>query len=655
MMRLFPALLLLSMTSAAAPARASDSPHVVVIGIDGMDPDMLTRFMDAGRMPNFRALISEGQLLPLGTSIPPQSPVAWSNFITGTDPGSHGIFDFIHRDPATYTPIFSAAEIKQPEKTLSLGDWILPLSKGGTVLLRRGEAFWETLERAGVPCTVIRVPANYPPSPTAQKTLSGMGTPDLLGSYGSFTLFTDDPEWEGAMASGGRIRLVKASDGRVTTTIEGPRNSLRRSQPVLECPLTIDVDPGSDAVRVTVSSEEAFLRSGEWSGWLPVEFDLVGPFKKLHGMCRFYLKSTAPLHLYASPINIDPRRPALPISTPEDLASDLAERTGPYYTQGIAEDTKALEAGVFDDAQFVTQTDTIMAERERMHDVLLHDYKDGLLFFYVSTVDQSCHALWRDTDPAHPAHVEGNGFEDRFGELYEEMDRMLGEVRARIPADATIIILSDHGFAPFYKKVNINTWLYQNGYLALIRPEEIGRHPLFGNVFWRRTRAYAAGLNGLYVNLAGREGKGIVPTGPQYDALLDELRAKLLELRDPDTGEQIITTVYKASEVYHGDEVRNAPDLIVGYNRGYRSSDDSALGTVSPDLITLNFNKWTGDHCIDHRWVPGVLISNRHFAVADPSLIDVPTTIIRLFGVDPPAAMKGRNLFAAGSTTAAAH
>jgi predicted AlkP superfamily phosphohydrolase/phosphomutase len=645
-------LLVLSALLAATPVTAAEHPCVVVIGIDGMDPVMLTRFMDEGRMPNFRALIDEGSLSPLGTSIPPQSPVAWSNFITGTDPGSHGIFDFIHRDPETYTPIFSAAEIVEPEKTLSLGDWILPLSKGGAVLLRRGEAFWETLERAGVPCTVIRVPANYPPSPTGQHTLAGMGTPDLLGSYGTFALFTDDPEWQGAMASGGRIRLVTAEEGRVRTTIDGPRNSLRKSQPVLQCPLVIDVDTESDAARITVASTESFLRAGEWSEWLPVEFELVGPFKKLRGMCRFYLKSTSPLHLYASPINIDPLHPALPISTPGNLARELAERTGPYYTQGIAEDTKALEAGVFGDAEFVTQTDTIMAERERMHDVLLDDYRDGLLFFYVSTVDQSCHALWRDTDPAHPAHQPGNGFEDRFGELYEEMDRMLGDVRARIPRDATLIVLSDHGFAPFYRKVNINSWLYQNGYLALIRPDEIGRHPLFGDVFWRRTRAYAAGLNGLYVNLAGREAKGIVPPGPQYDALLDELREKLLAFRDPETGEPVITTVYKASEVYHGDETKNAPDLVIGFNRGYRSSDDSALGTLSSELITPNLAKWTGDHCIDAQWVPGVLIANRRIMVADPTLIDVPVTIIRQFGVEPPAAMKGRNVFA-GATTAA--
>jgi predicted AlkP superfamily phosphohydrolase/phosphomutase len=505
----------------ASPTRAAD--NVVVIGIDGMDPTLLQTFIDAGRMPNFRALIEEGSFSPLETSVPPQSPVAWSNFITGTDPGSHGIFDFVHRDPETYTPIFSAAEIVEPGRTLSLGDWILPLSGGGTVLARRGVAFWDVLQEAGVPATIIRVPANYPPSDTHQKTLAGMGTPDLMGSYGTFTLYTDDAAWDGAMVSGGRVRLVGAEDGRIETTVEGPRNSLRKSEPVLATPLIIDVDTGNDAIRVTLGDEEVFLRAGEWSGWVPFSFEIMGPLKHLAAMGRFYAKSVSPLMLYMSPLNVDPLSPALPLSTPAGYASELAARTGRYYTQGIAEDTKALEAGVFDDADFVTQSDTIMAERDRMLDVVLDDYRGGLLFFYVSSIDLNCHAMWRDVDPDHPAHEADNGFEDRFGDLYERMDHMLGRIRQRIPDDATLIILSDHGFSPFNKKVNLNAWLYQNEFLSLVRPDEIGRHPLFGNVFWRRTRAYAAGLNGLYVNLAGRESKGIVPPGPQYDALLDEI------------------------------------------------------------------------------------------------------------------------------------
>jgi predicted AlkP superfamily phosphohydrolase/phosphomutase len=631
----------------AAPWARADTPSVVVVGIDGMDPGLLTKFIADGRMPNFARLAREGSFDSLETSIPPQSPVAWSNFITGMDPGGHGIFDFIHRDKATYTPVFSAADVIEPSRTWSIGDWIVPLSKGGTVLLRKGEAFWQLLDRRGIPCTVIRVPANYPPTDTRARTLAGMGTPDLLGTYGTFSLYTNDPTWHGAQVSGGRVVEVTFTDDRAEAAIEGPHNTLRKDRTPLSCAMTIDLDPEHDAARITVGDQAAFLHPGEWSAWVPVEFRVVGPFKKLHAMVRFYLRSISPtLQLYASPINIDPVSPAAPISTPGDYARALAERVGRFYTQGIAEDTKALEAGIFDDATFVEQTDTLLAERARMLDAVLDDYRRGFLFFYVSTIDQSCHALWRNADPAHPAHPADGAFADRFGELYEEMDAMLGHIRERIPADATLVVLSDHGFAPYYKKVNLNSWLYQNNYLAVVRSDEVGQHPLFNNVFWRRTRAYAAGINGLYVNLAGRESKGIVTAGAEYEALLAELTRGLLALRDPENGAQVITSVYRARDVYHGDQMANAPDLVVGYNRGYRSSDDSALGTVTSDVLTPNLGKWTGDHCIDYRWVPGVLLTNRPVRIGDPSLLDMPVTILSAFGVEVPAVMKGRDVFA---------
>ncbi len=635
------------LAACASHAFAAKTPSVVVLGIDGMDPGLLTKFIAEGRMPNFARLAREGSFDSLETSIPPQSPVAWSNFITGMDPGGHGIFDFIHRDPATYAPVFSAADVIEPGRTLALGDWVLPLSKGGTVLLRKGDAFWQILDRHDVPCTIVRVPANYPPAPTQSRSLAGMGTPDLLGSYGTFTLFTDDEAWRGAQVSGGRVVEIALQEGRARTAIEGPRNTLRKDRAPLSCAMTVDADAEHGAARVTVGDRETLLLVGEWSDWVPVAFRVAGPFKHVRGMVRFYLRAVSPrVELYASPINIDPLAPALPISTPADYAKELAQRVGRFYTQGIAEDTKALEAGVFDDAQFVEQTDTLLAERARMLDAVLDDYRGGFLFFYVSTIDQSCHALWRNSDPKHPAHPADETFADRFGQLYEEMDAVLGRIRERIPSDATLIVMSDHGFAPYYKKVNLNSWLYQNQYLALVRADEIGQHPLFNNVFWRRTRAYAAGINGLYVNLAGRESKGIVTPGAEYDALIDELSRNLLALRDPETGAQVITTVYRAREIYHGDQTANAPDLVIGYNRGYRGSDDSALGTVTAHVIVPNLGKWTGDHCIDHRWVPGVLLCNRPVAVADPTLLDMPVTILNLFGVQAPAAMKGRDVFA---------
>jgi len=635
----------LAVAAVSRPARAADAPDMVVIGIDGMDPKLLQGFVDKGLMPHFQYLMQQGSFSPLGTSIPPQSPVAWSNFITGMDSGGHGIFDFIHRDPNTYLPEFSAALVTEPEKALHVGDWVIPLSKGETKLLRKGEAFWQILGQHDIPYNIFRVPANFPPAESEDKTLSGMGTPDILGSYGTFSFYTDDDLYKGIDVSGGEVFPVEVVDHRVTAMLVGPVNSLHASRPQLVREFTVDIDPENDVVKITVGGEAHIVQVGEWSPWIPVQFDLLGPLKSLSGIVRFYVRSVRPhVEIYATPININPADPALPISTPADYAHHLYERIGYFYTQGMPEDTKALEYGVLDDAEFVGQTDNVMAERWRMLDTVLDEYNGGFLFFYVSTIDQSGHMMWRNFDAEHPAHHDHMGFADRYQDLYAEMDSLLGVVMERIPKDATLIVMSDHGFAPYYYKFHLNTWLYQNGYLALIRPQEIGQHPLLGNVFWRRTKAYALGINGLYVNELGRESKGIVRPGQQYDALLDEISAKLLAERDPRTGEQIITRVYKGSEVYHGPETSRGPDLVIGYNRGYRCSDESALGTLTEKILTPNLAKWSGDHCMDHTLVPGIFLSNRPLQVSDPDLKDLPTTILHFYGIAPPEQMHGRVL-----------
>ncbi|MBI5710687.1 MAG: alkaline phosphatase family protein [Candidatus Eisenbacteria bacterium] len=639
------AALALALSCGCAPRAATHRP-VVVLGIDGMDPQLLERFVARGVMPHFEALMKSGSYSRLGTSIPPQSPVAWSCFITGMDPGGHGIFDFIHRDPATYLPVFSAARVTEPGRTLTLGDWAIPLSGGKAELQRKGEAFWQVLDRHHVPCEVLRIPANFPPAPSRGRTLAGMGVPDLLGSYGTFSFYTDADLGPGAEVPGGALHRVRVVDGRVRAELIGPENTLRRGRPELKRPFTVDLDAGHGTARITVGDEVRLLATGQWSDWVPVKFDLAGRFKRLSGICRFYLRSVRPtFRLYVSPINLDPEHPALPISTPPGFSRELFDRIGYFYTQGMPEDTKAFEAGVLDDTAYVAQTDTVLAEGWRMLDTALADYRNGFLFFYVSTLDQSGHMLWRNFDDRHPAHARDLAFGERYQDLYVRMDSLLGVVRGRIPGDATLIVMSDHGFAPYHKKFHLNTWLYEQGYLVLERPGEKERHPLLRDVLWRRTRAYALGLNGLYVNLLGREKKGIVRPSAEYDGLLDDLSRKLLALRDPETGEQVVTRVYRARDVYHGPEVAAAPDLIVGYNRGYRGSDESALGSFTPSWLTPNLAKWSGDHCMDHTLVPGVLLANRPIAVADPTLLDLPVTILDLYGIAKPARMSGRVLF----------
>lgn len=627
---------------------AQSETNVVVLGIDGMDPLLLEEFVAKGRMPRFERLMKRGAYAPLETSIPPQSPVAWSNFITGMDPGGHGIFDFIHQDRTNYLPSFSTALVASPDRTIKLGKWIIPLSRGSVELLRKGDAFWQLLDQRDVPYLVFRIPANFPPVQSDGVSVAGMGTPDLLGTYGTFSFYTNDPTLVSLDVSGGQIYPIEPRGSRVEASFVGPENTMLVGTPSLTRTFTVDMDVENQSARVTIGGEVLLLQVGEWSDWIRVEFDVMGPLSKVSGITRLYLKSLSPyFQLYATPINIDPGDPALPIASDQDFEKRLASRIGYHYTQGMPEDTKALEWGIFTDDEFVKQSELVLEERLKMLDAVLDEYQGGFLFFYFSSIDQASHMMWRNMDPNHPAHTpEAARHAGHLENLYARMDSVLGVVEERIPDGATLIVMSDHGFAPYYKKFNLNTWLYENGFVTLRKPDEVGQHTLFRNVFWRRTRAFALGINGLYVNLRGREARGIVKPGEEYDALLDDITGKLLAYRDPDTGEAPVLRVYRSTDIYHGEAADKAPDLVVGYARGYRGSDDNALGELSDKVITPNMDKWSGDHCMASEVVPGILLTNRPITVTDPSLTDLSATILNLYGVQPPPVMRGRNLFA---------
>ena len=632
---------------ARKPVPLSGAKSVVILGVDGMDPQLLQQFVEKGLMPNFEALMREGSYSPLTTSTPPQSPVAWSNFITGMDPGGHGIFDFIHCDHTTYMPVFSESAVESPKRTMKLGRFVIPLSKGRVELLRRGEAFWQMLDRKGIPYLIFRIPANFPPVKSKGTSTSDIGTPDLLGTYGTFSFFTDDPSFASLDVSGGKVIPVRVENKHVNTAFFGPQNTLYVDKPTLERPFTVAIDAENKAAKITVDKKVILIGEGQWSDWIEVKFDVLGPFKKLSGITRFYLKSLSPYFmLYAYPININPADPALPISMPPSFAKELYKKIGYYSTKGMPEDTKALEWGVFDDTEFIHQADMVFNERLRMLDAILEDYRGGLLFFYFSTLDQTTHMLWKNIDPKHPAFTEKTGrYMHQTEHYYAEVDSVLGAVRQKIPKNAILIVMSDHGFAPFYYKFNLNSWLHQNGYISLLDESNIGSEPLLRNVFWRRTRAFGLGINGLYINLRGRDAEGVVKPGEEYDALVDEIRDKLLAYRDPNTGLQVVKAVYRRKDVYHGKMAETAPDLIVGYDRGYRCSDESALGTFSRGILTPNLAKWTGDHCMAAEVVPGVLLANRPLLVTDPALTDFARTILTLYGVKPPKNVIGRPLF----------
>jgi len=622
---------------------------LIVLGIDGLDPLLLRQFMATGEMPYFAALAAQGSFLPLQTSTPPQSPVAWSNLITGMNPGGHGIFDFIHRDPTTLTPYFSTAQVEPPAHNLRLGAWVIPISKGQVTLLRKGKAFWQYLDDLGIPVNVLRMPANFPPVNTKGKTLAGLGTPDLLGGYGTFSFYTDNPAFSSGPVDGGVIYPVRVHGDHIEACLHGPPNSFRRGDPELTIPFTVDRDPNESVARLMIQGQPLILRVGQWTPWIRLTFTFVPLLERITGICRFYLKQAHPqFELYGSPINIDPNAPALPISTPASYSPELAEELGPFYTQGIAEDTKALSSRVFSDNEYLEQARAVFEDQRRIFMHELARFRAGLFFYYFSSVDQNSHVFWRARDPQSPVYTAqlAANYGPVIAAYYHEMDAILGEVLKVADGDTTLLVVSDHGFAPFRRSFNLNTWLFENGYLVLREGAQTGRDTsIFGDVDWSKTRAYGLGLNGLYLNLRGREKNGIVNPGSQAEDLEVEIVSKLEAERDPKDHEQVISRVDRSSLAYSGPESARAPDMIVGYNRGFRVGWSSVLGGIPSQVLEDNTDPWSGDHCIDYMKVPGVILSNRKIEDTQPALTDVAPTILAEFGIARPPTMQGHNVF----------
>lgn len=626
---LLPLALLLSSCARVETAHAAGR-RMIVLGVDGMDPRFLEAHWDS--LPNLNRLRQEGDFHTLATTVPPQSPVAWSSVITGMDPGGHGIFDFIRRDPATRMPATSMAETTPPTRTLSLGPWIIPLSGGGVHSLRTGEAFWQVLAAHGIHASVIRMPANFPPAECEAESLSGMGTPDMQGSTGTFSFFTNDPAEKRTQVPGGRIAHVTVGNQGVVLRLEGPVNSLRKDQAVASFDLVAHVDPSAPAARFDAGGQQVVLKQGEWSDWLKADFRLIPGLKSAAGIFRIYLQQAHPsLRVYVSPVNIDPESPELPISTPSSYSRTLAGAVGPFYTQGIAEDTSAYRHGILNRAEFLEQSHKVLADSLRMFRYELSQYTSGLLFYYFSSVDQNSHMLWGKHD-------------NELLEIYRGVDQAIGEAMKKAGPDTTLVVMSDHGFASFDRAVHLNSWLMRQGFLALDDPANTGDQELFAHVDWAKTQAYAIGLNGIYLNLEGREPGGTV-SADDKQRILNSIAEKLLAFRDEKTGQQVVDKVYFPEKAFRGRNLKDSPDLFVGFRRGYRASWQTALGAVPKTLIDDNTEAWIGDHCMASDEVPGVLLANRKIRAADPQLYDVTATILDQFGVPKPQAMIGRPVF----------
>lgn len=627
--------------------------RAVVIGLDGLDPVLVKRFMDRGLLPNLEGLSKRGCFHHLGTTNPPMSPVAWSSFATGVLPGKHGIFDFLTRDPRTYQPELSSAEVRPAQRNLDIGPYRIPLGRPQVRLMRRSRPFWDDLGRHGVPSSILRVPITFPPDRFEGTMLSAMCVPDLEGSQGTFTYYTTEDAAGPGAVEGGRRVAITVEGNRAETWISGPPNPLRRDGQRLRIRLRLELDREHGRARARIDDQTVELEVGKYSDWVPLRFPL-GLGLRMRGICRFRLLEIGDqVRLYQTPIQIDPESPILPISHPKFFAPFLAKLCGRFATLGLAEDTWALNEGVLDEHAFLEQAWANHAEREAQLFAMLRRTPRGLTACVFDGSDRIQHMFTRFLDREHPANHGGDEtFATVIEDTYRKMDELVGRVLAEVDAsspDNFVAVISDHGFQTFRRGVNLNAWLHEHGYLHL----EEGRTSSgewFEGVDWSKTRAYALGLGGIYLNIAGREGKGIVAPA-DAPALADEIAAKLADLVDPSVGEPAIRKCYPA-HLTRGPYADQAPDVIVGYRAGWRISWEGARGIVDSTVFCDNTKAWSGDHCIDPELVPGVLIANRRLELPEgharagqsPHIIDLAPTLLDLFGVAPPRHMDGASL-----------
>ncbi len=626
--------------------------RAVIVGFDGMDYDLLKRFRSQGlELPNFSAIEKEGTFAPLLSTEPPISPVAWSTFSTGVNPGKHNIFDFLTTDRATYMPKISCSEILPPRRTLRIGKRILPLSRPHIELLRKSKSFWKVAGEHGIFSSVLRVPFTFPPEKFYGNQLSGLGTPDLRGTQGSFSYYSETRQESTDIWEGMTEILEKTEPGFFRGRLRGPEHPFRKGRHFLSTPFTLKVDDSGRGAVLRVGKENVHLEPDRISRWIPVEFR--AGMIRISGVVQLVLNSVTPVGLYVSPIHIDPAKPSMPVSHPKVFSVYLSRLLGPFATLGMAEDTTAVNEKVLSEDAFLQQVYRTQEEREKAFFDSLSKVRSGMVVQVFESTDRIQHMFWRYL-PGAGSPAETPGGNDRIvnaiRDSYQAMDDFLGRLRPKLKKSDLLVIVSDHGFGPFNRGFHLNSWLHKEGYLVLKDgKQESGKW--FADVDWSRSRAYGQGLNGIFLNLKGREKYGVVEPGEEAAALKAEICGKLKALRDPLTGSPVVRQAWPSESIYRGPYLRNAPDVVLGYEKGMRVSWESAVNTVGTELFSDNIRWWSGDHAFTRDQVPGIFFSNRPIREANPSLLDIAPTVLSAMGVRPPAFMEGRDLgvTAAGS------
>jgi len=623
--------------------RRSRIKKVVVLGLDGQDPELTDAFLKEGILPNFAKLREQGSYVRLDTSFPAESPVAWSCFQTGCNPGRHKVFDFLVPAPNSYLPELCSAKVTSSGRTLPLGKYKLPLGKPSIDLGRKSQPFWKILGDHGIFSSIIRVPITFPAERFRGTLLSAMMVPDLKGSQGTFSYYSSDPD-ERLKFTGGMQFPLEMTNGSVTSYISGPDNTMVDGGEELRIPF--DIRPGGNGAEaeIVIDRKAYPLKLREFTPWIELKFK-PGLGVTVRGICRFYLKEIEPhFKLYMTPINIDPDRPALPISYPASYAIYLSKTQGRFSTLGLAEDTWSLNERVLDEEAFLKQAWLIHEEREKQLFDAMEKTPRGAVAIVFDITDRMQHMFFRYLEPDHPANADKDTevHKDAIRDLYLKMDDLVGRVVAKLEPDTLLMVMSDHGFKPFRRGVNLNTWLVENGYMTLKEGKTTGAE-WFQDVDWTKTRAFAVGLGGIYLNVKGKRPQGIVEPGDEAVRLRKEIQQKLRGMRDEEKNETAIAEVHDLKELYKGPYVGEAPDLLAGFRVGYRASWGCATGVIEEQAISDNLKSWSGDHCMNPPDVPGIFFCNRKLGVDRVNIMDIGPTVLDLFGVPVPDYCDGKS------------
>jgi len=575
----------------------------LILGLDAFDPVFFEQLYNKGQLPNLGKFVEEKSYSQFQVSNPPQSEVSWTSIASGLNPGEHGMFDFVHRDPKSYGLYVS----------------LLPTQSGvgGIQFVRphNAQTIFDKTAELGYPSISLWWPATFPARPESPVcTLPGLGTPDIQGRLGVGALYTSNPDHPEKFGKTPVYFLESLNSNHFRSYLEGPqiKGKSGRLNATLDFNLLRDDDT---TLSINIGNQILKLTKGTWSPIIELRFK-INPLVSIYAITRMIVTHTDPfIQLYFLPLQLHPLHALWRYGTPKSFINDAWNICGPFLTLGWPQDTTGLEDGCISDDQFLELCRSIDASRTTLLMHQLDRFHEGLLASVFDTLDRLEHMFWQN----RPDIIQ-----EWYGRLDELVGKVIFKLEARRGEQSRLLIVSDHGFKEFDYKVDLNRWLIEHNYLVPFQDTPSGS---IKSVDWSRSKAYAIGLNSIYINLAGREGMGVI-SDDDYHQICEQLRQELLAWTGSNT-ESVFKKVMRNNETFTGQLSQYGPDLVIGYAPGYRASADTGLGAWKQEIIDKNNDHWNADHCFDSESVPGVIFSNMGLLnFSNPSYRDFPALAI---------------------------